>query len=305
MGLLAPTLLAGLALIALPSFLWSVRMTASGDPAAFFVTTTRLWELAIGAAVALGASLWPRVPVRAAQVLGWVGILAVAYAGLGFGATTPWPGSAALVPTLGTAAVIVAGYHPGGVGPLLSVKPMVWIGGLSYSLYLWHWPVLIFGAAILGELGQKTGLLVTAAAFVPAWLCHKLLENPLRFHPALVRSNALSLTTGLNFTLLGALVGLLVIGAAAPAATGSSAVGAPGVAVVDDTQLEPEVADRFWQTKTSPRIVPDPRLATEDVPVSYDEGCQASGAHKELVPCEYGASDGDIHLLIVGDSKVL
>ena len=208
------TMLLALGVIAVPSFLWSVWLTSSGDPAAFFVTTTRLWELALGAGVALGSRLWPRLPVRVAHALGWAGLLAVLAAALAFGSQTPWPGSAALVPTLGTAALIVAGFRPGGPATLLSARPMVWIGGLSYSVYLWHWPVLVLAAAVIGDFGQKIGLVLVAASFVPAWLGHHLVENPLRFHPALVRSNALSLTLGLNFTLVGGLAGIALLAAA-------------------------------------------------------------------------------------------
>lgn len=300
-----PAMAAVLVAIAVPSFLWSVNMTASGNPAAFFVTTTRLWELALGAAVALGATLWPRIPARLANVLGWVGLAAIGVAALAFDSSTSWPGSAALLPTLGTAAVIVAGYHAGGPVPLLSLRPMVWVGGLSYSLYLWHWPILVLGAAVLGELGQKTGLLLVAASFVPAWLGHKFVENPLRFHPALARSNALSLAVGLNFTLVGGLVGVLVMTAAAPAASSADGADVPGARVVKESELEPADADRYWNAKTSPRIVPDPLLATEDVPEVYADGCQVGSAHDEIITCDYGDPDGDVHVVMVGDSKIV
>src|SRR5690606_17979529 len=126
-----PAMTAALVTIAVPSFLWSVTMTSSGNPAAFFVTTTRLWELALGAGVALGAALWPRIPGRLAVVVGWAGLAAVGASALVFDSSTAWPGGSALLPTLGTAAVVVAGHRVGGPAPLLASRPMVWIGGLS------------------------------------------------------------------------------------------------------------------------------------------------------------------------------
>ena len=97
-----------ISLVIVPSFVWSVVMTASRPEQAFFVTTTRLWELGIGAFVAIGAARWARLPQRVAVVLGWLGLATVLASGLFLSSSVPWPGYAALAPTLGTAAVIVA-----------------------------------------------------------------------------------------------------------------------------------------------------------------------------------------------------
>src|SRR6185369_6777601 len=118
----APVLWAGLALIVIPSFVWSVVETAYSPAEAFFQTTTRMWELGIGAAVAFAARLWARVPRDIAVGIGWAGMLAIVGSGVVFSTRTAWPGSAALVPVLGTAAVIVAGYAAGGDGPMLLLR---------------------------------------------------------------------------------------------------------------------------------------------------------------------------------------
>src|SRR5690606_23735564 len=95
-------------LVIVPSLLWSITFTATEPDVAFFVTTTRLWELGIGAGVAIAAKYCARIPQALALTLGWLGFSAIAAAALAFSSQTPWPGAGALVPTLGTAAIIVS-----------------------------------------------------------------------------------------------------------------------------------------------------------------------------------------------------
>ena len=155
----------GLTAIAIPSFLWSLHLTAQSPSVSFFVTTTRLWEMAIGAAAALSLVLWTRLNRSTSTLLGILGLAAMVASALFLDHTTAWPGVATLLPTLGTVAVIVAGAagHSTPASRLLSWRPMVWIGGLSYSLYLWHWPFLVVATELSGgELSTVRGLAVVA-----------------------------------------------------------------------------------------------------------------------------------------------
>lgn len=147
-----PVLWVGLAVLAVPSFVWSILETANSPARAFFVSTTRLWELAVGAGIALIAVRAARMPRAAALVLGWLGLAAIVAAALLVTAKTAWPGYAAALPTLGAAAVIAAGAAAGSRGPvlLLGTSPFRWVGDLSYSLYLWHWPMLVVAEAYWG-----------------------------------------------------------------------------------------------------------------------------------------------------------
>jgi peptidoglycan/LPS O-acetylase OafA/YrhL len=121
----------------------------------------------------------------AAIALGWAGLAAIVYAVLEFGSGTPFPGTAALVPTLGAAALILAGsaaesVDRAGAGRLLSLRPCRYVGRISYAWYLWHWPALIFAAALWGPLSPVAGLAVVAASWVPTALTHSLVEEPFR-----------------------------------------------------------------------------------------------------------------------------
>ncbi|MGH8835275.1 MAG: acyltransferase family protein, partial [Actinomycetes bacterium] len=290
----------GLAVIGLPSLAWSIYQTAYEPARAFFITTTRMWELAIGAALAIAASQLARMPRVVAVVLGWAGLAAIAAAGLVYSVHTPWPGYAALLPVLGSAAVIAAGTAAGRAGPiaLLGTRPFLWVGALSYSLYLWHWPLIVIATYHWGELSLLRGLLVAAISVIPAYVTYRLIENPFRYSAALSRSPRLALSIGANATLIGVLAGTMVVlavpSAAAPAGP------SPGAAVLES---------RSGATRGAPVdkvewITPDPLQATKDVPELYADGCQVSAASSDPKACVYGNPDGKTTVALVGDSKI-
>ncbi|MGL5859016.1 MAG: acyltransferase family protein [Angustibacter sp.] len=297
----------GLALIAVPSFLWSVHLTADQPSVAFFVTTTRMWELAIGAALAVGATGLRRLPRLAAVVVGWGGLAVIAGSALVIKETDPWPGYLALLPTLGTAAVIAAGPAAGRGGPvaLLGTRPFVWVGGLSYSLYLWHWPLVVVATEYWGGLTGVQGLAVVAASFVPAYLSLRLVENPFRYAPVFSRLPRRALAVGAAFTVVGVLVGVGLraavpqLGVAPGSAQAKTARGA-GALGSDPTSAPAGVpVDRVeW-------ITPDPLEAPKDVPVAYADDCQQDVDGTKAKACVYGNPDGATTVALVGDSKVL
>lgn len=300
---LRPTMAIALVLVAVPTFWWSVHLTSTSPSTAFFVTTTRLWELAIGAFVAVGVTLWRRIPALAAAALGWTGLAAVALSAVAFGSASPWPGAGALLPTLGTAAVIVAGTSGlRGPGRLLAIRPMVVVGGLSYSLYLWHWPMLVLAQAWRGELGVRAGLVVVAASFIPAWLSMRFVENPIRFSPTIARSPRLALSVGANLSLVGVVAGMAVLVSVPGSAPEDS--DAAGAEVLDDPGVQVE---ELWEVDEVLQIVPDPLEADQDVPDAYDDGCQVGMEDPDLAVCDYGAeeSSATLSVALVGDSKAL
>src|SRR5690625_3519264 len=184
-GNLTRRLFWGLLAITVPSFLWSIYLTETNPGAAYFVTTTRLWGMAIGALLAVLVGHTDRIPRAARIATGWAGLVAIGYAAIAFDATTPFPGAAALVPTLGAAAVLLAGSGDGrGEIKPLTAAPMQDVGALSYSLYLWHWPLLVIATAVWGRedgtLWLPTAMMVVAASAAPAWFSYRTVEQP--FH---------------------------------------------------------------------------------------------------------------------------
>ncbi len=153
---------------------------------AFYGSPARVWEFGAGALLALVAPQLAKLTHASALALGGAGAFFIAVAAFKFDAFTPFPGTAALIPVVGTALIIASGTATKrGVTSLLGLAPLVWIGDLSYSWYLWHWPLIVFAHAIW----RTNGWIVTVAAFgslVPAALSYYLVENRIRHNTGLV-----------------------------------------------------------------------------------------------------------------------
>ncbi len=170
------------------SLAWSIFETHRTAAAAYFSTFTRVWELALGAALAIGASLFLHLSDRTRALLGWAGMLAIGIAAVLFSEATEFPGYAALLPTIGTALVIAAGIgnerSQRGVGGLLGRAPMRYIGDRSYAFYLWHWPILLIAAAYVGHaISVGVSLTLVAGAFLLSTVSFRWIENPIRQAP--------------------------------------------------------------------------------------------------------------------------
>ncbi len=175
-----------LLVVTVASFVWSVVSTSSDPLAAYFSTPARAWELGLGALTALVATA---VAARwSALVRGLVcaaGLVLIAVACVSYGDATPFPGWQAAVPVVGSALVLLAGAGGQQTQPLpiraLGVLPMRTVGDWSYSLYLWHWPVLIIAERRVGEdLGFWRTALCVAVVFVLSALTFRYVEQPFR-----------------------------------------------------------------------------------------------------------------------------
>lgn len=168
-----------LGLAALASFalcLWSAQRQDAFD---FYMLPARAWELLVGAMLAVGAV--PRVSEsKWREGLAWCGLLAIALAVGRYDSTTPFPGYAALAPVTGAALLIHCA--PGtSVGRLLAIRPAVWVGLLSYSLYLWHWPLIVFTEYHQdAPLSGWQSLVIVGVALFLAWISLNWIERPFR-----------------------------------------------------------------------------------------------------------------------------
>ncbi|WP_434450936.1 acyltransferase family protein [Lentzea sp. E54] len=203
-------LVPGVAGLGVISLVFSVVYTTLSPNEAYFNTLARVWEFALGAMVALLAAklVLPRVAAEVASGVGFAMILVSAFL---YDHTTPFPSVPALVPTAGTALVIISGLRPGKQWHTLvtASPPVQFVGNISYSLYLWHWPIVILapfaltGALDKGELTTSWLLWLLALSFALAWLTKVLVEDRARTFAPLVRS------TRMTFAAL--LAGVLVV----------------------------------------------------------------------------------------------
>ncbi len=169
------------------SLAYSIYDTKSNPAAAYFVTTTRMWELGIGGLLAMVPDRYGKRIGRHGW-LGWAGLAAILLAAFTLSGASPFPGSIALLPVLGAAALIAGGSGDGRLGPapLTSTRPMVFLGGISYSLYLWHWPIInLYGDWRDKAPGLVTGPVLVAVSVLLAWLTKVFVEDKVRLSPVL------------------------------------------------------------------------------------------------------------------------
>jgi peptidoglycan/LPS O-acetylase OafA/YrhL len=290
-------LFAGVALLSVPSLAWSVYLTEASSGPAYFVTTTRVWELGIGAMLALIAPSRLRRLHRHAGVLGWAGLAAIAAAVLFFSKDTIFPGYAALLPTLGAALCLAAGEAgPNSASRLLGIAPMTAVGTLSYSLYLWHWPLLVVATAQWGTAGKlpvSLGVAVVVASVLPAWLTYRLVEDPLH-HARRFAGPGPAALLGVVCTVLALLAAVAVV--AALPARAPAGVAAPGAAVLGDRPA----ADPAAPVDSVDYLTPDVLSAGKDLGGLGGKPCIDSNA----TICEYGPATATTTVAIVGDSKM-
>lgn len=173
---------AGLAAICAASFVLAVVWTQDAPAAAFYLPFTRFWELGVGAVLALTSSRLALRP-RAAEAIAAAGLALVLGAMLLHDSTLPFPGVGALAPVAG-AAMIILGCGAGRtrVAAMLSAWPLVALGLISYSLYLWHWPIMAYARILHGDVvlpvAMRWGLV--GASLVVAWASTRFIERPFR-----------------------------------------------------------------------------------------------------------------------------
>jgi peptidoglycan/LPS O-acetylase OafA/YrhL len=311
-----------LALVAAASFALSLAVTYVMPALAFFSLPTRAWQLAVGGLVALTAGQWRRLPPPAAAITGWAGLALILLACTDLSPTTLYPGAAALLPVLGAALVIGAGCAAAsqGCGRVLAVSPMRAIGRISYSWYLWHWPVLVLAPALLGHpLGLAARLAAALLSGGLAVLTLRFIENPLRFAAPIRRSAWASLALGGAATAIAVCVGVVLltwlptpVGRGAPA-TPLTITAAPTPAGSNMDAYDAAVQHAFAQVQATVagsaelKAVPsnlDPALAgaSAELKAMMLNGCLREPFQSGQPECATGDTASTTTVALVGDS---
>ncbi|SFF18076.1 Peptidoglycan/LPS O-acetylase OafA/YrhL, contains acyltransferase and SGNH-hydrolase domains [Flavimobilis marinus] len=293
---------------AIASFVYCLWLT-SVSPAAYFSTPARMWQFALGGLVALlipagvRAARWATI----CRLVGWAMLLVSVYL---FTEATSFPGYAALLPTLGAVAIIVGGTTTSGLGDsfygrLISLRPVQYVGAISYSTYLWHWPLVVMLPPLLGigrPFALNVGLL--SASLVLGALTKTFVEDPCRRAKFLVEAPAVRTLT---LTLGGMAVVVAVAGAgivetdrqeeASNELVGaylesSACLGALAIAGPDAPCSDPALDGR---------ILPALAAVSDDTGQAY--WCYDTDPSADIESCTYGSSTPTARrVALVGDS---
>ena len=251
--------------------LWAPAWLTDGPSWAFYSSVTRAWEFSVGALLAL-VLRGRTFPSALAAPTVWLGLTLIAVGAVAIDSSMVFPGVVALIPVLGTAAVIAGGSaaNPSAPSRGLAMPVIVWIGALSYSWYLWHWPAIVFTGQLLP--GDANALIVAGAlSLVPAWLSYRFLETPLRTSPR-IHGYRIPLVVGL-------------------------AVAVPAVASLVVLRGSENSWNNSDITRMSQQIQP--------VPVSFVRGCDfGTPLGPDTSPeCTWHAGARGKHVYLVGDSQ--
>lgn len=280
------------------SFAACLFFTFRQQPWAFFMLPFRAWELGVGGLAAFALTYRPGL-VRgvAAAVLSWAGVVGIVFAAVLFSSALAYPGYWAALPVLATAAVIVGGESRPRGGPYqaLATPPMMFIGLISYSLYLVHWPLLKIPQAAVGfenPLPLWATLALGAISLPVAWLTYHVVEVPGRSGAWLARARPRR--------------SLLAAGAASLAvsifATGAYAWSTTrpldaGRAVAASPIGSPPQFTGFVPSNLKPAL----RAVSSDQPAIYEDGCHLGFSQTTVEGCVYGDA-GAPRIVLFGDS---
>ena len=286
------------------SLVLSARTTPASPSWAYFGTQTRAWELASGALLAVTVDVWTRMPPALASQMSWAGLGLIAVAACCFGSYTAYPGLAVVLPVTG-AALVIAGGCPGwsrGAELILMRRPAQFLGRVSYSWYLVHWPMLTVVPLATGHPLTPAGkLFVLAGSLALAVALFYLVERPIRASSLPVRQPRYGLALGgvLVATSIGSVIAvsdLVVIPGGGP---GHAVTAASGLRVVDNA-----LAAAVKLTRLPAHLVPSLGAAPTDF--SFTTGaCLTSQETTALVPtaqCTFGEPHARRTIVVVGDS---
>ncbi|GAA4351263.1 acyltransferase family protein [Angustibacter luteus] len=285
---------------------YSVTVTEHSAPWAYFSLHTRAWELGLGALVALTARSLTAVPQRIRGGAAVLGLAAILLAGLTYTDSTPFPGYAAWLPVGGTALVIAAGCGTRvGAERLLSEPLMQCLGRVSYSWYLWHWPMLVIIPMGLGhQLGWIERAGVVWLSLVAALLSYVLVEQPTRTL-RLPSVAWLGVGAGLSAAIVAASV---VVLAFPPSSTGNGA--AVTLAASDSATstvpavMRDAIAAGTKTTQAPRNLTPRPAAAADSLPGDRGTGCHAEFTQVQQGACVFGDASAKRTVVLFGDSHM-
>ena len=277
------------------SFLLNVLVMTRSQPWAFFSLPTRAWELGVGGLLAILLRK-RQLAQNLSLAAGWLGLVAILGSAVLMSDATPYPGYWAAVPVLGCVAVIAGREHGRSVAAarVLSARPFQFIGNISYSMYLVHWPLIVIPVAVAGSIRPLPlwQVALLGLASIPAgYLSYRFVEAPLRRPRGVERPRRILIVTGACSLLI---VGISLAG---EASTGVAAMNAGRSAPISDVTINPE-GTPFVPTNLQPNL----RAAAGDNALIYSTGCMVGVRSMDVGGCTFGSNLDAPRVALFGDS---
>lgn len=276
--------------IAGTSFTLSVVLSGAQTPENYFATHVRLWELALGGLVAVAG------PTFLANIgkLGFLGgLFLIAASAFALSGEIAFPGYVALLPTIGATLIIVSGRsNIGTMAILLSNRPFVFLGGISYSLYLVHWPLVVFFKPEARGFAVLEGALLAAVAVLLSWSLKRWVEDRFRTSGHVTVYNLRPIATASALCL----VPVLTLGFVAASSRSEAFDPArhPGALVLLDNSRK--------ATDTNGEFFPPLKTVKRDRATLYDNGCHLRFEEATPQDCRFGNANGQMKVFLIGDS---
>jgi peptidoglycan/LPS O-acetylase OafA/YrhL len=255
--------------VSLGACIW---MTWQEQPWAFFGTPFRSWEFGLGAIVVLAGRYLQALPARMTRAMGFIGAMAVILSAVVLTDSTLFPGGWAMLPAGGTALVLagLTSNEPSRLKALLSTSVLSRAGDISYSWYLWHWPLLVMAPVLLPGGGVPVTIAAIVLSVLLAELSYRFVEEPLRHH-VVIRLPA------------SRVVGVALAGTIAAAVA---------LTLMKRQAAEEQLSEKYQLFKA----------AQNDLPVVYAKGCHVGITETNVGECTAGALDSLQVVVLFGDS---
>lgn len=301
-----------LAAVTIASFVTCVIWTNVDPLPAYFVTPTRAWEFGLGGLIAMLAGRLTPWLNRRGSIAG-VFLLAAAavlvFSAFRFNADTEFPGWRALVPTVGAAVFLLVGASiPPRLTRAIGNKPTLWLGDVSYSLYLWHWPLIVFIPFLTRkDLDLTASIVALALSLLLAGLTTKFVENPFRRNRRIV-------TAPLPLQYAGIAAGMAIL-IGASTVTWVAIQNAIDTSLRDATALEASLPPCFGAAATTApagtcstsdfggHVYPDRFVGQSDASIPSARHCRQLSTSADVLTCRLSeGSPGSVRVALVGDS---
>lgn len=292
-------LVVSLATVFITSFAYSVYQTQHDQPFAYFNTATRAWEFAAGGLLALSRPK-ARPATTIGLALGWLGLAGIIGCGALLPVASSFPGYAALVPVVSALLILTYGSiaHPASVARLLSWRPLVAFGRISYPFYLCHWPLLVLwlSYSVETEAGFGVGLAILLAALLLSMALHALVR-------ALTHPEPKRMLRPRSGAVAAALTGITLAFCLGWRAESQAAMSLQLAEPVPPTSTHPGALAVGRSVAPQP-LYPGPFRVKNDYGPAHKSGCTQTTFGTDVIACVYGDERSDLTIAVVGNSHV-